>query len=371
MNAPLPRRSLRMLSVASVAGVALLATACGSSGSSSPTTTAAGGATGTTVKLSSATVNGSGSTFQKAFDDEAIVEFVALHSGVNITYAGGGSGAGLTALAGNLVQYAGTDAPVSATDALHGKESTLLYFPFVVAPITVSYKLAGITNLALSGPTLAKIFAGKITKWNDQLIGADNPGVSNLPSTAITAIHRSDSSGTTHNFTLYLSKVDPTDWTFGSGKTFSAPGGAGANANGGVAQQISKTEGGIGYVDFSDAKAAGLTFASIKDSTGAAAAPTLAAASTAAAAATVNPDLTFDPTNVQAPGAYPITAPTWILIYKTQTNKAQGEVLKAFLSYVLTTGLTKTAPATNFAPIQGDLLTKAKAQLDQIVIPAQ
>ncbi|MDP9074378.1 MAG: phosphate ABC transporter substrate-binding protein PstS [Actinomycetota bacterium] len=351
-----------------MASLALLAGACGSSSSSSSTTTLAGGAT--TVKLPAATVNGSGSTFQKPFDDEAIVEFVALHSGVNITYAGGGSGAGLTALGGNLVQYAGTDAPVSATDALHGKESSLLYFPFLVAPITVSYKLSGVSKLTLSGPTLAQIFSGKITKWDDAAIKADNPSISSLPSTSITAIHRSDSSGTTHNFTLYLSKVDPTDWTFGTGKQFSAPGGAGANANGGVATQISKTEGGIGYVDFSDAKAAGLTFASIKNANGDAIAPTLAAASAAAAAAPANADLTFDPTNVSAAGAYPITAPTWILIYKTQATKAQGDVLKAFLDFILSTGLTKVAPMTNFAPIQGDLLTKAKAQLDQIVIPA-
>jgi phosphate transport system substrate-binding protein len=289
---------------------------------------------------------------------------------VTISYAGGGSGKGLTDLQSRLVQFAGSDAPIKDTDLpKYGGAGAVLYFPTVVGPITVSYKVSGVSKLTLSGTTLAKIFAGKITTWNDPDIASDNPGAT-LPSTKITPVHRSDSSGTTRNFTLYLGKADPTDWTFGNGTTVNWPGGATGNTNTGVAQTINASDGTIGYVDFSDAKAAGLTYASIKNSSGKAIVPSLESASAAVAGATINPDLTYDPTNATGADAYPITSPTWILVYKTQTDKAQGLALKAFLSYILTTGQTKTAPATDYAALQGDLLAKAKAQIDQIVVPA-
>ena len=367
MATHLPSRQRRLAAVATLAALGVLVGACGKSGSSSTSTTAPGT---TAVKLAAATLNGSGSSFQKAFDDEAITEFVAEHSGVTVNYAGGGSGKGLTDLKGKLVDFAGSDAPIAAADiANYGGAGAVLYFPTVVGPITVSYNLSGVSKLTLSGPTIAKIFAGKITTWNDPAIAADNPGAT-LPATKVTPVHRSDSSGTTRNFTLYLTKVDPTDWTYGTGTTVSWPGGATGNTNTGVAQTIKAADGSIGYVDFSDAKASSLTFASVINSSGKTVAPTLAAASAAAASATVNADLTYDPTNAPGADTYPITSPTWVLVYKAQTDKAKGTALKAFLSFVLTTGQTDVAGKTDFAPLAGDLLTKAKAQLDQIVIPA-
>jgi phosphate transport system substrate-binding protein len=245
----------------------------------------------------------------------------------------------------------------------------VLYFPTVAAPITVSYNLSGVSKLVLGSSTIAKIFGGKITSWNDPAISADNPGAS-LPKKTIAAVHRSDSSGTTNNFTLYLTKAAPSDWTLGSGKTINWPGGQAGNGNTGVAQIVKSTDGAIGYVDYSDAKAVGLTFASIKNASGQAIAPSLDAASAAVAAATAKADLTYDPTNASGPGAYPITSPTWIVIYKTQTDKAKGEALKAFLQFILADGQGSLAKDNDFAPLSKDLDQKATAQLDQIVIPA-
>ncbi len=142
-----------------------------------------------------------------------------------------------------------------------------------------------------------------------------------MPSTKITPVHRSDGSGTTHNFTLYLGKADPTDWTYGNATTFPTTlGAATGNGNQGVAQTVQSTDGAIGYVDYATAKAANLTVGSVKNKAGQPIAPTLASASAAVAAATVNPDLTYDPTDASATTAYPITSPTWIVVYKTQAR---------------------------------------------------
>jgi phosphate transport system substrate-binding protein len=363
------RRRQRLLAVAAVAALSLVAGACGGSKSTTSTTTPSGGATTTTIKLAPATLNGSGSTFQLAFDQEAISQFHAVYPAVNVTYGGGGSSKGLTDLQNKLVQFAGTDAPIKDYGP-YGGAGAVLYFPTVAAPITVAYNVSGASKtLVFSGATLAKVFAGKITTWNDPAITADNTGVT-LPATKITAVHRSDGSGTTHNFTLYLGKADAADWTYGNSTTFPTTlGGATGNGNQGVAQTVQSTDGSIGYVDFATAQAAGLKVASIKNNAGQAIAPTLPAASAAVAAATISPDLTYDPTDAPAATAYPITSPTWIVTYKTQADHNTGLALKTFLSFLLTTGQTSIAQSTGYAALQGDLLTKARTQLDALVIP--
>lgn len=369
MNVLLHRRRRPAFAVAAVALLAVGAGACSSGSSTSTATTVAGGSASSTVKLTAAELKGSGSTFQQAFDDEVTAEFTAANPQITIGYAGGGSSKGLSDLQNKLVDFAGTDAPIKDY-APYGGASAVLYFPTVAAPITVSYKLSGVSKLTLGGTALAKIFAGKITKWNDPEIAADNAGVT-LPGTAITPVHRSDGSGTTHNFTLYLGKADPTDWTFGNSTTYptTLPGSA-ASGNPGVAALVEKTDGAIGYVDYATATQANLSLASVKNSAGKSVAPTLQGASAAVAAATVNADLTYDPTDAQGEGAYPITSPTWVVIYKAQPTKAKGEAMKALLSFMLTTGQGKAASTAGYAALQGELLTKAKDQLSQIVIPA-
>ena len=145
----------------------------------------------------------------------------------------------------------------------------MLYFPVVIGPITVSYNLSGVSKpLKLSAPVIADIFEAKVTTWNNSAIAADNPGVT-LPSTAISICRRSDSSGTTQNFSEFLVKGAPSVWTLGSSSTINWPATSrGGNGNGGVASCIKSTAGAVGYVDYADAKASGLTFASVKNSAG-------------------------------------------------------------------------------------------------------
>ncbi len=367
-----PRRARVFAFAAMAATIGLVGAACGSSSKSPKTsaTTAAGGGTATTTaKLASATLNGSGSTFQQAYDQEAIKTFDGKNSAITINYAGGGSGKGQQDLAGKLVDFAGSDAPITAAN-LSRYTGGILYFPTVAGPITVSYHLSGVSKLTLSASTIAKIFAGKVSTWNDPAIATDNPGAK-LPSTSITPVHRSDASGTTNNFTLFLKKAAPSDWTLGSATTVNWPGGQAGNGNPGVAQIVKSTDGSLGYVDYSTSVAVGLSFASVMNSSGKAIAPGLAGASAAIAGATVNPDLTYDPIDATGPNAYPITSPTWIIIYKTQTDKAKGEALKAFLNFVLTDGQGSLATDNDYAPLSKSLDQQAIAQLDQIVIPAQ
>ncbi len=345
---------MRRAAVALVAPMILLA-ACGSS-SKSPTSgaTTTGGSGGSL----SGQLNGSGSTFQQTFDQTVIAAFQQANSGVKINYAGGGSGKGKTDLQTKTVDFAGTDSLVKPGDVSKYQGGAFLYFPIAAAPITVSYKLSGVDKLQLSAPTIAKIFSGTIKKWDDAAIKADNPGAS-LPSTDITIVHRSEASGTTSNFTKYLVSAGGSDWTLGSGDTVNWPAGSQAGqGNGGVAQAISSTDGAIGYVDFSDALAAKLTFASIKNSSGTFVAPTLAGASAAVAAAKVADDLTYSPLNEPGADVYPITSPTWILVYAKQTDKAKGTALKAFLNFILTDG-QGLAASVNYAKLPDSLRQKA------------
>lgn len=351
--------------------LALFATACGSSSSKSDSktsTTKKAAATTTAAKVTGA-LTGSGSTFVAPFVEQAATAFTGANPGLTINYNPTGSGAGQVDLQGKLVDFAGTDSLVPPTDTAKYTGGKFLYFPTVAAPITISYNLAGVTGLQLSGETLGGIFSRKITTWNDAAIKADNLSAT-LPATPIVVVHRSDASGTTANFTKYLTKAAPTSWILGTGTTVAwDPSTTGQAKNGGVAAAIKSTAGAVGYVDFADAKQAALTFAGIKNSSGKFVAPSVAGASAAIAGATVAADLTYDPLNAPGAAAYPITSPTYILAYATQTDRTKGLALKAFLNFILTTG-QEAAPQINYAPLAKSLATKAIAQLDQIVIPS-
>lgn len=328
---------------------------------------AATASTPSAAKLKSATINGSGSTFQYGFDQVVIGGFKQKQPSVTVNYQSVGSGQGRTDFANGVTDFGGTDAPYSAKDPQPPKP--FLYFPTVVAPITVSYNLSGVKGLQLSGDTIAKIFEAQITTWNDPAIKAENPKVK-LPSTTITVAHRSDGSGTTANFTLFLTKAAPTTWTLGTGSTVAWPASTqGGNGNTGVANIVKTTDGAIGYVDLSDATASDLQVAKVKNASGKYTLPTLAGASAAAAGATVNANLTYDPIFAQGPAVYAITSPTWDVVYTTQTDAAKGNALKGFLTYIYTDG-QKLASSVNYAPLPKPLLKKALAQVKQIVVPA-
>jgi phosphate transport system substrate-binding protein len=356
-----------------MAALGVFASACSSSKSSSSTTAAPGGTTSTGAATTkepaiTATLTASGATFPKPFYDEIIAAYKKVQPGVNQTYAGGGSGKGRQDLADQLVDWAGSDAPVPEADKPKFKGGAFLYFPTVAGPITVSYNLSGLDKLQLSADTIAKIFQRQVTNWNAPEIAADNPSAK-LPDKPITVVHRSDGSGTTQNFTQFLVLAAPSTWTLKSGSTVTWPADTQAgNGNAGVANVVKSTDGAVGYVDLSDAKASGLKFASIKNKAGKYTDPTLDAASAALAGAQINPDLTYSPLWADGDKAYPITSPTWILTYQNQTDKGKGSAVKSFLRYVLTEG-QKAANGLDYAQLPDALKTKAIAQLDQLVIP--
>jgi phosphate transport system substrate-binding protein len=343
-----------------VAAMALSLAACSSSSSSTPSSS--GGGSG--AKLSG-TLNASGSTFQLTFQQEAISNFKSVQPDMTVNYGGGGSGKGRTDLASGVVEFAGSDSPIPSDETANFKGKTVLYFPVVVGPITMSYNLSGVSKLQLDAPVIAGIFQGKITKWNDPAIAAINPGVK-LPSTPVVIARRSDSSGTTANFSEFLVEGAPGVWKLGSSSTIAWPANSrGGNGNGGVAQIVKSTPGAIGYVDYADAKASGLTFASVKNKDGSYVAPSVSSATTAADNATVAPDLTFSAIWAPGAGSYPVTYQSWVLVYKVQSSANTAKMLKAYIGYLLGDG-QKLLPQLNYAPLPASIDQKATAQLPMI-----
>ena len=389
MNAT-ARRSLLGGAVA----LSLLMAACGSDSNSSSDTTAAPASDAATTAAAaattageattsaaatedlsklSATLDASGATFPQAFYEEQIAAFKEAASGVTINYGGGGSGKGRQDLADQVVDWAGSDGVIKPEDLPKFKGGEVLYFPTVLAPITLSYNLDGVDKLQLTPAVVAKIFQRQITNWNDPAIAADNPDAK-LPDQAITVAVRADGSGTTENFTKFLDAAVGTGgdgtWTLKSGSTVEWPADVQAGqGNSGVAQIVSSTPGAIGYVDLSDAKAAGLQFADVQNKAGKFVEPTLEATSAAAENIEVKPDLTFFTGWAEGDESYPIAAQTWILVYKNQTDRAKGDATKAWINYVLTDG-QDAANAVDFAELPDSLKEKAIAQLDQLVIPS-
>jgi phosphate transport system substrate-binding protein len=284
---------------------------------------------------------------------------------MTVNYGGGGSGKGRTDLASNVVQFAGSDSPIPSDEVANFKGKTVLYFPVIIGPITVSYNLSGVSGLKLDAPVIAKIFQGEIKTWNDPAITALNPGVK-LPSTPVVIARRSDSSGTTANFSNFLVEGAPGVWKLGTSSTIAWPATSrGGNGNGGVAQIVKTTPGAIGYVDYSDAKASGLVFASVKNKDGNYVAPSISSATTAADNATVKPDLTFSAIWAPGAGSYPITYQSWDLVYQKQSSSNTTKMLKAYIGYLLGDA-QKTLPSLNYAPLPASIDQKAKAQLDKI-----
>jgi phosphate transport system substrate-binding protein len=348
--------------------VAALALAACSSSSSSSTSSAAGSTSSASASSNSSlsgTLNGSGSTFQTVFQEAAISAFKSVDPGITVNYGSGGSGKGRTDLASGVVNYAGSDSPIPSSETASFNGKTVLYFPVIIGPIALAYNLSGVTNLKLDPATIAGIFQGTITKWNAPQIAADNPGVS-LPSTAITAAVRSDSSGTTQNFTLFLKDAEPSVWTLGSSSTIKWPSSARAgNGNPGVAQIVKSTSGAIGYVDYADAKASGLSMASVKNSSGAYIAPSPSSASAAADGATIASNLTFAAAWASGASSYPVTYQSWVLVYAAQPTSNDAALLKAYIGYLLGAG-QQLLPNLGYAPLPSGLDQKAVAQLSQI-----
>ncbi|HEY6474983.1 MAG TPA: phosphate ABC transporter substrate-binding protein PstS [Polyangia bacterium] len=314
------------------------------------------------------TLNGSGSTLSKPFQEVAIDQFKKSNKGMTINYGGGGSGKGRQDLADMVVDFAGSDSPFKESDLAKAKGGAILYFPILLSPIAVVYHLDGVDKLQLSAPTVAKIFQRQIIKWNDAMIAADNPGVK-LPDTAIAVAHRADGSGTTQNFTEYLNGAAKGVWNLKSGSTVEWPADTQAGqGSAGVAQIVKSTKGAIGYVDLSDAKASGLKYARIKNRSGKYVEPTTDAASAAGEGIDVKSNLVFSALDAKGDKAYPITAQTWVIVYAKQSDRARGEALKAYLGFLIKDG-QKLLGEIDYAPLPKGLQAKAISQLDKVTLP--
>jgi phosphate transport system substrate-binding protein len=244
------------------------------------------------------------------------------------------------------------------------KGGTVLTIPWSGGGVAVEYNLSGAPALKLSGDTLASIFAGKVKTWNDKMIAAD--GNSGLPSTPIQVVHRSDGSGTTAAFTSYLTAVAPTVWTAGASKDVPWPTGQGAKGSDGVTAAVKQTPGAIGYSEVSFAKGSSLGIASIKNASGSFVPPDGKNVAAALAEATVPPDLKVKPNyKPAAADAYPISTPTFVLVFQKPANAAKGKLLKDFLLYAVGPG-QGSAEGLYYAPLPSALQSKAKTAAESI-----
>ncbi len=348
--------------IGALASCALLALTVGACGKSSSTTS---GSTSST----SATISGAGSTFAAP----VYQQWGSGISGLTVNYNPVGSGAGITALEGKTVDFGASDPPLKPADfTTLEKVGPVQQIPMFLGAITVSYNLPGVqTGLKLDGPTIAEIFLGKIKTWNDAAIKALNPGVS-LPSTAITVIHRSDSSGTTAGFTGFLASVSP-EWKskVGEGKDVQWPTGTGAKGNAGVAGAVQQTTGSVGYVEQAYALQHKFTYASVKNAAGKYVEPTLASTSAAAEGVEVPANLGIKIKNPSSPAAYPITSQTFVVVYKDMCkagvpggeSAAKGVV--EFLNYGLGSGQSVLSQA-DYAALPSAILEKSKAAVGEL-----
>jgi phosphate transport system substrate-binding protein len=349
--------------VALATGVA----ACGSdddtSSASTGASTSASGDSGSTV---SATLNGAGSTFAAPIYQQVGADL--KDKGLTINYQGVGSGAGVSQFGAGTVDFAGSDPALADEDRAAIKKGDAVQVPFALGAITASYNLNGVdSGLKLDGDTLAKIYLGKIKSWDDAAIKALNPDA-DLPSTKITVVHRSDSSGTTKGFTQFLANYS-SEWKSGPGvdKEVKWPTGTGAKGNDGVAASVKQTDGAIGYVEQAYALQNGFTFADVKNKAGTFVAPTLESTSAAAEGIEVPEDLGVS--TIDAPGdqAYPIVSQTFVITYadacKAGLTEDKAKGLKFFINHLINDG-QDTIKKLSYAPIPDSLKSKDQAAVD-------
>jgi phosphate transport system substrate-binding protein len=345
--------------IGALAGCALLALGLGACGSSKKSST------GAAASSSGATISGAGSTFAAP----VYQQWASSLSGTTVNYQAVGSGAGITALENKTVDFGASDPPLKPADesAIAKNGSPAVQVPMFLGAITVSYNVPGLpTGLKLDGKTIADIYLGKVKTWNDAEIKALNPG-STLPSTAITVIHRSDSSGTTAGFTGFLAAVDPEFKSkVGEGKDVPWPTGTGAKGNAGVAGAVQQTAGSVGYVEQAYALQHKFTYASVKNAAGKFVAPSLESTSAAAEGLTIPSNLGIKIKDPKGANAYPITSQTFIVVNKdlckagTPGGEAAAKAVVKFLDYGLGSGQSILAQA-DYAALPAAILARSKA----------
>ncbi len=355
-----------ILACLAVTGTLALA-ACGSDNNTNSPSSGGGNASGATgaISCASGSVKAQGSTAQANAMSTWQKAYQNACSGATIDYQGTGSGAGQQAFIAGTADFAGSDSPLAAADQPKAdsrcKTGPAIHLPMVVGPIAVVYNVRGVTGLQLKPATVAKIFAGRVTTWNDPAIAADNRGAT-LPATRIATIHRSDSSGTTDNFTGFLARTAAADWTYGNDKNWKAPGGEGDKGSDGISAALGKTDGAIGYVEWSFAQTDSLKMAKIGngagefvDLTGDAAGKTIASAKQAGTGDDLQ--LTID-YNTTASGAYPIVLVTYEIVCDKGTPSASLPLVRSFLTYTASADGQSAAATVGYAPLPDSVRSK-------------
>lgn len=313
---------------------------------------------------SSVSLTAAGATFPMPFYNMVFKNY-ANETGVQINYGGIGSGGGIRSMTDKVVDFGATDAYLEDAK-LAEMPAEVIHIPTCLGAVVIAYNLPEVAELKLSDDLLAKIFMGEITRWNDAEIQANNPGVS-LPDLAITFVHRSDGSGTTHIFSDYMSKISE-KWAnqIGTGKSLNWPVGMGAKGNPGVAGTIQQTAGSVGYIGSEYAFAQKIQVAKIKNSSGAYIEPSIESIS-AAAQGEIPTDTRVMLTNSSDPAAYPISGFTWIILYKEQAYNdrtlEQAEGTLQLLDWLISESAQAEASKVNYAPLPAKAVNLSKAIL--------
>ena len=287
-------------------------------------------------------------------------------AGVQINYQSIGSGGGIKQFSEGTVDFGASDAPMTA-EQMGGIQGRVLHLPTVMGAVVLTYNLpaVGAAPLKLDGASIADIFLGKITKWNDRRIVAANPGAK-LPNQDIIVVHRSDGSGTSFIFTDFLSKVSA-EWKekVGSAASVNWPAGLGGRGNEGVTGQVKQSEGAIGYVELIYAVANKLPYAHVKNAAGAFVEPSLGSVTAAAASAKFEPNTDFRVSITNAPGAgsYPIASFTWLLVQSGMKDAGKAKALKGFLEWMISDEAQQMAAGLQYAPLPKPVIALLQARI--------
>ncbi len=315
-----------------------------------------------------ATINGAGASFPAPVYAAWTYTYNKTNPGKDqFNYQSIGSGAGVSQLKSGTIQFAGSDDPVREEDL---KKYQLLQFPMLIGGVVPVVNLPGVPKgqLKLDGATLASIFLGEIRKWNDPAIARSNPGV-RLPNLRITVVRRSDGSGTTWIFTNYLSKISE-KWAKGPGNAKDVKwfrGSIGAKGNPGIANNVAKTRGSIGYVEYAYAKEANLSTVQLKNADGKFVAPEVASFAASASGADWKnaPNFRVELTNQKGARAWPITGVTYIVLKKEQKNKDLAGRMLQYFDWCFREG-GKTASAMHYVPMPAEVVALVKASWKEV-----
>lgn len=320
------------------------------------------------TSLSAQDLNGAGASFPQPIYSKWFSEYAAK-TNVKINYQPIGSGGGVKQFSEGTVDFGASDAPLSDTE-IASLKSPAYHIPTVLGAVVMTYNLPEVTKpLNMTGPLIADIYLGKVTKWNDPAIVALNKDVK-LPNKDILVVHRSDGSGTTYIFTDYLTSVSPA-WAAGpgKGKDVQWPVGLGGAQNPGVMGQVSQVPGAIGYVELAFARQKKVPYAAIKNAAGAFVMPSIEsvteAASATAAKLPANTDFRVSIVNAPGKTAYPISSLTYLLVYETQPDAAKGKKLIDFLKWALHDG-EKEAASLDYAPLPANIVTMLDKRLASV-----